>query len=570
MNMTPPAKSKIRRMIAVACAAGALSSAVSSVRGQDAAPGPVLVPVAAPAAQVAESEPMPATESALPNWRFWMKVPSVPVQPPLGNYPIEPSAPGYYSLRDLVFGDFRDPAPRFPYPPSLPSADGGGLKYAYPPYGLMRFSFFNADFSFLDDPNYTQPRDFFDEFHRIHLCDDWMLSFGGEVRDRQMSETNSRLGGKSNDYDLFRARTYADVWYLDMFRFYSEFLYADTSGQQLTPLVIDRDRGDFLNLFFDIKLAEIEGHNAYARVGRQELLLGSERLVTPLEWANTRRTFDGVSVFRYGECWDTTAFYTRPVIPNPEGLSSDDDKQTFAGAWVTYRPEKGHFLDFYYMWLNNQNTTTTLGVPTAPNTVNTLGTRYTGNRSGFLWDTELMLQFGDVGTQNLLAGSTTFGIGYNFGSLPMNPTFWFYYDWASGSSHPGAGTDNTFNQLFAFGHYYLGLIDDVGRQNIQDVSAQVYVFPTNWINCNVQYHHFNLDSATDALYNAAGTPIRRDATGAAGTNVGDEIDIVTNFHLGPHTDVLLGASWLFPGTFIDRTGPSQTAKLFYAQYTFRW
>jgi hypothetical protein len=222
------------------------------------------------------------------------------------------------------------------------------------------------------------------------------------------------------------------------------------------------------------------------------------------------------------------------------------------------------------MWLNNENTTKVLGVPLAPNTVNTVGTRYTGNRNGFLWDVELIGEAGDVGSQNLLAGATTFGVGYNFGNLPMNPTFWLYYDWASGSSHPGTGTDNTFNQLFSFGHYYLGFIDDVGRANIQDINGQFYIFPTNWINCNVQYHHFNLDSATDALYSAGGTPIRRDATGKSGTDVGDELDLLTNFHVGPHSDILLGASWLFPGTFLEKTGSSNTAKLFYAQYTFRW
>jgi len=59
----------------------------------------------------------------------------------------------------------------------------------------------------------------------------------------------------------------------------------------LPPLKTDEDNFDFLNAFFDLKIAEIDGKPVYLRAGRQELLFGSERFVTPLEWANTRQTF---------------------------------------------------------------------------------------------------------------------------------------------------------------------------------------------------------------------------------------------------------------------------------------
>ena len=43
-----------------------------------------------------------------------------------------------------------------------------------------------------------------------------------------------------------------------------------------------------------------------------------------------------------------------------------------------------------------------------------------------------------------------------------NPTFWAYYDYASGDSDPTDGRSHTFNDLYPFGHYYLGWIDQVG------------------------------------------------------------------------------------------------------------
>ena len=86
----------------------------------------------------------------------------------------------------------------------------------------------------------------------------------------------------------------------------------------------------------------------------------------------------------------------------------------------------------------------------------------------------------------------------------------------------------------------------------------------------MQYHVFRLASSKDALYNAAGTAIRSDPTGNSGNDVGDELDLLTSFHLTPHQDVSVGYSELFAGEFLKKTGPGQNARLFYLLYTFRW
>ncbi len=100
-----------------------------------------------------------------------------------------------------------------------------------------------------------------------------------------------------------------------------------------------------------------------------------------------------------------------------------------------------------------------------------------------------------------------------FGSdicAPLAPA----YDYASGSQNPTGGHYyTTFNQLFAFSHYYLGWLDLVARQNIQDFNTHLYLYPTKWIRFWLQYHHFELANAHDALYNAGGKPIARDPTG---------------------------------------------------------
>lgn len=183
-----------------------------------------------------------------------------------------------------------------------------------------------------------------------------------------------------------------------------------------------------------------------------------------------------------------------------------------------------------------------------------------------------MYQFGSWSNQVISAGAATTGLGYQFARLPFNPQFWVYNDWASGNQNPTSGDiHGTFNQLFPWGHTYFGYLDLVGRQNIDDVSTQFGFYPAKWIFTTVQYHVFHLDGARDALYNASGTVIRSDPTGQAGTNVGDEIDFTTNFHLSLHQDIFLGYSKLFAGSFIHRTaGPQTGPALFYCQYSFKW
>lgn len=482
------------------------------------------------------------------------KVPPVRVIPKAGNFAMPPTGEGYYSMHDWLSGEFRKAPPKFPYPA----------------FALMQPSFYDADFRYLDDPKNTQ-HDIFDPLHRIRVGDNWLLATGGQAWWRTMNETNSRLSGANNSYDLFRVRVFGDVWYQDKFRAYVEFIDAQSFNQELAPLAIDRNFGDLLNAFIDIKINDCPDSPAYLRIGRQELLFGSQRLISTLDWANTRRTFQGVRAFRTSEKLDVDLFWVQPVIANAQKFDSVDNNQNFAGAWTTYRPQKGHFVDAYWLFLDNTNRVTQSGIVRAPFNVHTLGTRYMGDKNNWLWDVEGMVQFGERGSNDIFAGAGTVGGGYNFKDAPLNPTFWLYYDFASGDRSPNSGSFNTFNQLFPFGHYYFGWADLVGRQNINDLNAHLFLYPTKWIQVWGQYHHFWLDSSRDALYNPAGNVSRRSATGAAGTDVGDEFDLIVNFHLSAHSDFQLGYCHFLSGNFVQNTGAGgDTASLFYAMYCFRW
>ncbi len=509
---------------------------------------PLGAPVTPPTVEAAPA----AGEECKP---FWTTVPHLSPLPRTGNFIIPPSGPGYYSLMDCLTDNYREKPPKAPWPPVSPDF----------------FPFYDADFRYLDDPK-NQQHDWLDPIKRIHICDNWLLSLGGEERLRYMYEINSRLSGKFNDYTLERTRLYGDLWYKDWFRVYVEFLDAQDFGHDLNPLAIDVDRTDLLDAFIDLKIGELKDSPIYARVGRQELYYGSQRLVSPLDWANTRRTFEGAKIFWHSEDLDVDAFWTRPVQVFPNRFDAADANRQFAGLWTTYRPNKSQAIDLYYLYLDT-DLPLRKSLPRdgrGGQNVDTLGARYVGDMDKrLLWDFEGMWQFGRRVENTINAFAGTAGLGYHCCDTPLNPTFWVYYDFASGDDD-GVFRGETFNTLFPFNHFYLGFIDLVGRQNIQDINLHTYIYPANWISSGLQAHFFYLDSGKDALYNKAGAVERFSPKGNAGVHVGEELDFTTNFHLTFHQDILVGYSVLFPGEFIRKTGPSTTPQLLYMQYSYKW
>lgn len=511
-------------------------------------------------APLTPATPPPACAPAAAGDRF-AKLPQVAVFPRPGFGAILPTGPGYYSVAEWLNDEPRDTPPKYPYPRISPILN----------------SFFDIDWRYLDNPDNTET-DFWDVLKRRRFGpnDCCLVTAGGEIRARYNHEENSRLRGKANTYDLFRLRLYADVFLTERLRVFAEFLSSNNPNSVLPPLPIDRDPADFLNLFVDVNPFEVADVPVWVRIGRQELLYGSQRLISPLDWADTRRTFQGIKAFWHTEKDDLDAFLVQPVIPNKDRFDSVDNNILFAGLWYTHRAKPGNFFDAYYLMADNTNNVFEgRGGARGGQTVHTFGSRYTGVQDGWLWDVEGMLQCGEHVNQGLFAKAFTVGGGRHFADWWGTPTAWLYYDYASGTPEPGAGNlFQTFDQLYPFGHYYMGWIDLVGRKNINDVNAEITLYPTKWWLVWLQCHNFWLDSAKDALYSAGGVPLRQDKTGRAGNYVGTEFDLIQNFHLTKHSDILIAYGYMFAGGFIQNTaktdGERKNPQALYIQYSYRW
>ena len=207
-----------------------------------------------------------------------------------------------------------------------------------PAVGAHKGLFYANDFSYLT-PEYNGPRYFGDGLKNLA---DGRLSIGGELRTRYHSEDGmgqqagaTRFQDTQNEFGLVRLRLYADFKATDRLRFFAEGIYADVieSNGEYVPRGVDINRGDFLNLFADVKVTD----NTTVRIGRQELLYGDQRVVSPLDWVNTRQRFDGVRTLSKWGDFSVDAFYTQFVPVQRNEFDTPNEDLDFYGTYATYK-----------------------------------------------------------------------------------------------------------------------------------------------------------------------------------------------------------------------------------------
>jgi hypothetical protein len=425
--------------------------------------------------------------------------------------------------------------------------------------------YYANDFSYLNAPGYDSWY-LGDNMKLMPVADgEWgTLDIGGQIRERYHHEQGMgrvptagvpRFQDTETDFVLSRLRMYANWKVNDGLRFYCEGIYADATddGGNYAPRPIDENFGDVLNCFADVSLTD----NVKARVGRQELLYGNQRLVSPLDWANTRRTFDGGKLLYQNGDWAIDSFYTLVVPVVDTEFDDSDDDQAFYGTYATYTGFEHFGVDLYWLTLDNTQAFNA-GAPTSTDfLIHTPGMRIFGEMDNWLWELEGGPQFGEYDGAGLdhSAMFATAGFGRRAVDYPWKPTIWLYYDYASGNA-PG-GDFNGFNQLFPLGHKYFGFIDAVQRSNIQSPNILLTSKPGEKWNLLMWYWHFmsDTDQPVPSIFN---TPPQN-----ASKHLGDELDVLMTYTIGPRSNIGFGWSHFWRG---DKIIGTSDADFLYSQW----
>lgn len=471
------------------------------------------------------------------------------------------------------------PAAGKPAPKKAPPAFPGPKNL--PPTGPWKPVYFDNDFSGQGKPGVDPVLGEDLKLLKFDFLDTKMVfSTGGEVRHRFMSQDNRlQPGGPGQDtYNLWRWRHYADLKMGDSIRVYVEGIHADSFGEDLPVQAIDENRWDIQNAFLDVELFETDtGGTHTLRTGRQELLFGRQRLVSPLDWANTRRNFEGFRYMVKEKDYKFDVFATNPVnsatgfntVAEFNNKFDEANRDVFfSGAYYSYTAIENTNIDLYYLWLEDQ-----IQVPTrADGRRHTIGTRFTKlipQDGGCVWDIDAEggFQFGKDNDQNVRAGFATGVVGHTWKNAPWSPRISGLMFYGSGDNSPTDGQNNTFYTMFPLGHAYWAISDNLSGQNLLDYGIQADVKPTTKTGITTAYHFFNLASDGDRAYNVAGAPVGAPGNG---TNLGQAWDLYGYYAFNPNFDVQAGYSLFWYGEFIDNTTPRDDASQFYIQTSIRY
>jgi hypothetical protein len=301
------------------------------------------------------------------------------------------------------------------------------------------------------------------------------------------------------------------------------------------------------------------------RVGRQELKYGDQRMISPLDWSNVGRAWDGVRAWWQRDEFQLDAFVT-DVREAVNGLTDDD--WIFGGAYFTYTGFEKHAIDAYFLFRHDTDGSFTSEAGAFGDREDAwLGARFGGASRGFDYTAEAAWQFGELAGDDVSGFGSAVTLGYTFESVCWTPRIGAEWTYATGDEDPLDGDVDSFEAPFPFAHMYQGWMDLVGWKNGHDFSLHVSARPDEDWTIGVYGHWFLLDEEADAWYNPAYRVVRRDPTGSSGTELGQEIDLYAKWAINPNLVLFFGYSHFFTGAFVEDTGPSPDQDWVWVQLT---
>lgn len=384
------------------------------------------------------------------------------------------------------------------------------------------------------------------------------LSFGGEIRERYEHTNNPNFGADPDDPDgawLQRFAAHADLHWGSELRAFVELQSVLENGRAAGPSPTDENQLAVQNAFIEGRLPATQGTHIRIRLGRQELQLGSARLVSVRDGPNVRRTFDGVRVLARMESWDFNAIVVRPREDQPGAFDdSTNDSQALWGVYATrwFGSHATSGLDLYYLGYRNDDATYDQG--SAEERRHTLGIRYFGASGPWHWNLEPMVQFGDFGGANLRAWTIASETSYTWSERAWSPRLTLSANIASGDRDPLDPDLQTFNPLYPRGNYFS---EDatLWPQNFYNAHLFLTVHPSSVWTLTADYDFFWRMSDDDGVYGPNGSLVRS-GQGSDERFVAATLSITSEWSVNRNLSFTAIYTHSSAREFLEETGPA--------------
>ena len=266
------------------------------------------------------------------------------------------------------------------------------------------------------------------------------------------------------------------------------------------------------------------GSSAFsARVGRQEISFGGQRLVGAVNWSQQGRAFDAV---RLGVGTKVAQLDIFGALPADAITAANDDNAYFVGAYGQAHGAGPGTLEFYGFFNRVDGGSLTKQY--------TIGTRWWGTTGPVSFRGEGSYQFGDRSGADVTAYMIGARVGVAIPGASSTVTLW--YDYLSGDDDLADAEIRVFETLFATNHKYYGFADyftnipvHTAGRGLQDAAIKATYAPNPKITVGLDVHSFHLANSN----------------GLSTGHLGEEFDLTLAYSYSGNVRFIGGLSRMF-------------------------
>ena len=417
-----------------------------------------------------------------------------------------------------------------------------------------------------DDFGYLRSKDRneYEQLKFIPLSDNASsyLSLGSDLRLQYFYLKHEDWGDTpqdTNGYLLARYLVHADVKASEKFRLFLQ-LQGSLAGSRVNPSPVEENTLDVHQLFFDCLLSGTAKEGILIRIGRQEMLYGSQRLIAVREFPNSRMAFDGAVLKYHNGDISSDLFYTHPIANSPD-IFDDAFLNKKAKLWGGYTTIKNvrylHNVDLHYLGVRKPNAL--FDNAAGREQRHSLGARVWNNTGKWQYDFEGVYQFGTIDSQKISAWTVSSNTSYTFSDIKYKPRLGLKTELISGDSRPGDGKLETFNPLYPRGAYF-GLAGLIGPANLFDLHPYTEIKLTEKVGVQLDYDFFWRMESRDGLY-APNLQLIYSGEGTSEHFVGSQLGATVDLQVNSFLYLKVEGIWFNAGPFLKESGSGKDVLL---------
>lgn len=390
---------------------------------------------------------------------------------------------------------------------------------------------------------------FLDRIKFIALDASVNMSLGGELRSQYQYFKNENWGDIEDDTDGFllnRVLFHVDTKYKKSVRFFAQ-LQSSTTISRIDPSPIEKNELDFHQLFMDLNF-KLSANDLTFRIGRQEFLYGSQRLVAVREGPNSRQSFDAIKlIWKYKTIY-TDVFYSQ-YVRNKFGIFNDfpDSDTKFYGLYsVIKKIPVLENIDLYYLGLNRKDAS--FNNISGNENRHSVGTRVWSTNKIWNYDFEAVYQFGTMEDESIEAWTVSLYTNYQFHTLKFKPRLGFKTELISGDKSNSDKKLQTFNPLFPKGAYF-GLAALLGPSNLYDIHPSIELELNDKLSFSIDYDVFWRFSKNDGIYQPSTTLLYPSAD-SPHRFIGSQLGVALDYDIKKWISLKLESTWFDTGSYL--------------------